>query len=82
MGAGPWVKSMIAGVVACTALCAVFLFAGCASGALKAEQCNNSQETALGVLTGLLTTVMGLAVKLDALDPKARTPQQRVTPKD
>lgn len=65
---GGWVKTMITGVVVSIALCAVLLFAGCSFGVLKGDQCDNAQERAFGVLTALLTTVMGLAIKLDALD--------------
>lgn len=59
---------MITGVVMSIAACAVILFSGCSIGALKGDQCEDGQERAFGVLTALLTTVMGLAVKLDALD--------------
>ena len=82
MKTGPWVKSMISGVVVAIAACAVLLFAGCSFGALHREQCENGQERALGVLTALLTTVMGLAIKLDALDetePKTYKRTQRNT---
>ena len=73
-----WVKTMISGVVSTIALCALLLFVGCTSGVVKGDQCEDGQERALGVLTGLLTTCMGLAIKMDALDePK---PSRRVTP--
>lgn len=68
MTTGRWVKTMITGVVTSIALCAVLLFAGCSFGFLHGQQCKNGQERAFGVLTALLTTVMGLAIKLDALD--------------
>ena len=79
MKTGPWVKTLISGVVGSIALCAVFLFAGCTTGAIKGGQCDSAQDRSLAVLTGLLTTVMGLAIKLEALeDPK--TPTRRVSP--
>jgi hypothetical protein len=66
--AGQWVKRLITGVVVATASCAVLLFAGCSVGALQGKQCDDGQERAFEVLGGLLTTVMGLAIKLEALD--------------
>ena len=68
MKTGVWVRTMISGVVGSIALCAVLLFSGCTFGLLGGKQCENGQERAFGVLTALLTTVMGLAIKLDALD--------------
>ena len=68
MKTGVWVRTMISGVVGSIALCAVLLFGGCTFGLLGGKQCENGQERAFGVLTALLTTVMGLAIKLDALD--------------
>lgn len=65
---GAWVKRLITGVVLSIASCAVLLFAGCSIGALEEKQCEEGQDKAFGVLTALLTTVMGLAVKLDALE--------------
>ena len=72
-----WVKRMITGVVLSIAGCAVVLFTGCSVGVLKGDQCDNGQERAFGVLTALLTTVMGLAVKLDALDEPKISPTPR-----
>jgi len=72
-----WVKQLITGVVTCTALCAVALFGGCATGVLAEDRCEGSQERAFGVLSGLLTTVLSLAVKLDALEDKK--PRTRTT---
>ena len=84
MKTGPWVKGMITSVVGCIAICAVLLFAGCSIGFLHGEQCKDGQERAFVVLTSLLTTVMGLAIKLDALDEPAGSkevkPTRRVTP--
>lgn len=75
---GAWVRTMIGGVVGSIALCAVLLFAGCSIGALKGEQCEDGQDRAFGVLTALLTSVMGLAIKLDALDePKVKKAPSR-----
>lgn len=74
-----WVKWMISGVVATIGACAITLFVGCSTGALKGEQCDDGQERAFGVLTALLTTVMGLAVKLEALDDP-KPPRRRITP--
>ena len=65
---GNWVKRLITGVVVATAACAVLLFAGCSTGAWTSDQCDDGQDRAFGVLSGLLTTVMGLAIRLDALD--------------
>ena len=80
MKTGPWVKTMISGVVGSIALCAVMLFSGCSFGFLNGKQCENGQERAFGVLTGLLTTVMGLAIKLDALDePEVKKPTSRTS---
>ena len=80
MKTGPWVKTMISGVVGSIALCAVMLFSGCSFGFLNGKQCENGQERAFGVLTGLLTTVMGLAIKLDALDePEVKKPVTRTS---
>ena len=59
---------MISGVVGSIALCAVLLFAGCSTQVLKGDQCKDSSERAFAVLTTLLSTIMGLAIKLDALD--------------
>lgn len=72
-----WVKQLITGVVLSIAVCAVALFAGCATGGLQGDQCKGGQDRAFAVLTGLLTTVMGLAVKLDALDDKPAQKRQR-----
>lgn len=69
MKTGPWVRIMISSVVSTIALCAVLLFTGCSLGLLQGKQCEDGQDRAFGVLTGLLTTVMGLAIKLDALEP-------------
>ena len=82
MGTALWVKRLLSGVVVSIAACAVFLFGGCSTGALKGEQCENGQERAFSVLTALLTTVMGLAVKLDALDEPVAPSKgtRRVTP--
>ncbi len=66
--AGQWVKRLITGVVVATAACAVLLFAGCSVGLLQGKQCEDGQERVCAVLGGLLTTVMGLAIKLEALD--------------
>ena len=71
MKTGAWVRTMISGVVGSIALCAVLLFAGCSTQVLKGDQCKDSHERAFAVLTALLTTVMGLAIKLDALDEPA-----------
>ena len=79
MKTGIWVKTLISGVVGSIALCAVLLFVGCTSGVVKGDQCEDGQERALAVLTGLLTTVMGLAIKLDALE-EPKPPTRRVTP--
>lgn len=65
---GAWVKRLITGVVMAIAACAVLLFAGCSTGALQGKQCDDGQDRAFAVLSGLLTTVMGLAIKLEALD--------------
>jgi len=81
MKTGPWVKTLISSVVGSIALCAVLLFSGCSLGFLKGEQCKDGQERAFAVLTALLTTVMGLAIKLDALDaPVEVKPTRHVTP--
>ena len=76
--AGSWVKRLISGVVVATAGCAVLLFTGCSTGALSGQQCEDGQDRAFTVLGGLLTTVMSLAIKLDALDdPKPRSSSRR-----
>ena len=80
MNTGLWVKTLISGVVATIALCAALLFVGCTAGLVKGDQCKDGQERALAVLTGLLTTVMGLAIKLDALEEGKKPPTRRVTP--
>ena len=78
MRTGTWVRTMISSVVGSIALCAVLLFSGCTFGFLNGKQCENGQERAFGVLTALLTTVMGLAIKLDALDePEVKKPASR-----
>ena len=80
MKTGPWVRIMISSVVGCIALLAVLMFTGCAGGILKGDQCDKSQERSFGVLSALLTTVMGLAIKLDALEP-AETASRNQTAK-
>ena len=80
MKTGTWVKTLISGVVATIALCASLLFVGCTAGVVTGEQCKDGQERALAVLTGLLTTVMGLAIKLEALEEPGKLPTRRVTP--
>ena len=80
MRTGAWVRTMISGVVGSIALCAVLLFAGCSTQVLKGDQCKDSHERAFAVLTALLTTVMGLAIKLDALDePEVKKPAPRTS---
>lgn len=80
MKTGVWVRTMISGVVGSIALCAVLLFSGCTFGFLGGKQCENGQERAFAVLTALLTTVMGLAIKLDALDePEVKKPVSRTS---
>ena len=79
MKTGPWVRIMISSVVGTIALCAVLLFTGCSLGLLQGKQCEDGQDRAFGVLTGLLTTVMGLAIKLEALEEE-KPPTRRVTP--
>lgn len=80
MKTGAWVRIMISGVVGSIALCAVLLFTGCTFGFLGDKQCENGQERAFGVLTALLTTVLGLGMKLDALDePEVKKPVSRTS---
>lgn len=68
MKTGVWIRTLISGVVGSIALCAVLLFAGCSTQTIKGDQCKDSHERAFAVLTALLSTCMGLAIKLDALD--------------
>ena len=80
MNTGVWVRTMISGVVGSIALCAVLLFSGCTFGFLGGKQCENGQERAFAVLTALLTTVLGLGMKLDALDePEVKKPASRTS---
>lgn len=77
MKTGVWVRTMISGVVGSIAICAVLLFSGCTFGFLNGKQCENGQERAFSVLTALLTTVLGLGMKLDALDePTPKAPRK------
>lgn len=64
-----WIKFLIAGVVVATALCGVSLFIGCTFGNARGKICENGTERSLSILTGLLTTCISLAVRMDVLDP-------------
>ena len=68
MKTGIWIRTLISGVVGSIALCAVLLFAGCSTQTIKGEQCKDNHDRTFAVLTALLSTCMGLAIKLDALD--------------
>jgi len=76
---GAWVKRMIAGVVATTAACAVMLFLGCSTGRLSDKSCDDGIDRSFAILTALLTTVMSLGVKMDALDEAPTPPPAKRT---
>ena len=68
------VRILIGGIVSSIAALAILTALGCSSGLWEGKECEDATGKAYGVLTGLLTTVIGLSVKLDALDePKPRT---------
>lgn len=79
----PTLRKLIAIVVSCIAVLAIGLAAGCGVGVIKVEKtCEGSLDKSYAVLTGLLTTLIGLAVKLEALDdPKAKTTSRTTRPK-
>ena len=64
-----WIKYLIAGVVISTALCGVSLFVGCTFGNANGKVCENGTDRSLSILTGLLTTCISLAVRMDVLEP-------------
>ena len=67
------VRLLIAGIVSAIASLAILTALGCSSGLWQGKHCEDATSNAYGVLTGLLTTVIGLSVKLDALEePKPR----------
>ena len=68
------IRLLIAGIVSAIAGLALVTALGCSSGLWRGQECEDATGKAYGVLTGLLTTVVGLSVKLDALeDPKPKT---------
>lgn len=78
-----WIKFLIAGVVTATALCGVSLFVGCTFGSANGKICENGTDRSLSILTGLLTTCISLAVRMDVLDSAKEPPKRetRVLPK-
>lgn len=76
-------RNLIAGVVATIATLAVLTAGGCSTGVLKGKSCDGAQDKAFAVLGTMLTTLLGLAVKLDALDePKVKQPTRRASTPD
>ncbi len=72
------IRILIAGIVSAIAGLALVTALGCSSGLLNGKECEGATGRAYGVLTSLLTTVIGLSVKLDALeDPKPKTPRAK-----
>jgi len=71
-----WIKYLIAGVVISTALCGVSLFVGCTFGNANGKICENGTDRSLSILTGLLTTCISLAVRMDVLDPAKEPPKR------
>jgi len=71
-----WIKYLVAGVVISTALCGVSLFVGCTFGSANGKVCENGTDRSLSILTGLLTTCISLAVRMDVLDSAKESPKK------
>lgn len=70
------IRRLIAAIVSSIAGLAIVTALGCNSGFWEGKECEGATDRAYGVLTGLLTTVIGLSVKLDALEGSKVTRNQ------
>ena len=83
------IRRMISFLVMSIASLAIVMALGCSFNFFKHDinprVCEGSTDKAYAVLTGLMTTLIGLAVKLDSFDdvkvPEKSKPKPRMAPK-
>lgn len=77
------IRWLITGLVSAISTLSIVLVIGCGTGMLEGDSCRNQPTESFAILGGLLTTIIGLSVKVEALEPpKPRTVRPKPTSED